>query len=666
MPTKRLLLFPTIFLASFFVGFFAVEWGGASLFVFENIKTDQSHSQKISLEEDLAKGLAIPLECDVLVGGGGSGGIAAALQSSRLGVNTCLVEESNWLGGMLTSAGVSAIDGRGDAISGIFKEFLTRVEAVYAEAGELEETKKCTVSFFCFEPNVGRAVLEDMVAEEEQLTVYKNAKIDRVYRDGNLITGVRFKQNGQLFIVKTKVLVDATEFGDLMFLGDVPYDLGPDLGSNELHGNEAEACTQPLTYVAILENYGGDNTIPVPKNYSKDNYVCSVDHPGCRGSKSQFSMERLLEYGALPNGKLMINIPSHSYGNDFHATSDDLDKLNREEILELAKQYTLGFVYFMQTELSMEEYGLSDEFGTEDKLAIIPYVRESRRLEGEIRLLEDEILPDERGRAQFRNDAVAVGEYPIDLHFCTPGKGDVYHEIPPYSIPLGVAIPEDVDGFMVTEKNISVSHIVNGTTRLQPVVMSMGQAVGVTSALAVLQGVQPDEVAIEDVQEELISAHSRIVYFSDLPTDHYATERITRLALHNLISGYPDLSFGTNNPVNFGELESLYKSVLRYYNKVDNYSLDAQNYFAENDTEASVSRGELATFINQYVLEGDSERGPFFKDVGPSNPHSGDINALAKLHIVNSQSGQFRPYDLGTRAETVMMLMSAAELLEIQ
>jgi len=61
------------------------------------------------------------LNFDVVVVGGGTSGVASAIQSSRLGSKTLLIEESNWLGGMLTSAGVSAVDGNYKMPSGFLK-----------------------------------------------------------------------------------------------------------------------------------------------------------------------------------------------------------------------------------------------------------------------------------------------------------------------------------------------------------------------------------------------------------------------------------------------------------------------------------------------------------------------------------------------------------------
>lgn len=62
-------------------------------------------------------------EVDVLIVGGGASGVAAGIQSSRMGVTTLIIEETDWLGGMLTAGGVSAIDGNNNLPAGIWGEF---------------------------------------------------------------------------------------------------------------------------------------------------------------------------------------------------------------------------------------------------------------------------------------------------------------------------------------------------------------------------------------------------------------------------------------------------------------------------------------------------------------------------------------------------------------
>ena len=70
-------------------------------------------------------------EVDVIIVGGGAGGTSAAIQAARMGVGVQLLEKTTWLGGMLTSAGVSAIDGNHQMPSGIWGEFRQKLYAHY-------------------------------------------------------------------------------------------------------------------------------------------------------------------------------------------------------------------------------------------------------------------------------------------------------------------------------------------------------------------------------------------------------------------------------------------------------------------------------------------------------------------------------------------------------
>lgn len=80
---------------------------------------------------------------DVLIIGGGASGVSAGIQASRLGAKTLIVEETDWLGGMLTAAGVSAIDGNYNLPAGIWGEFKNRLAVHY---GGLDSLKTGWVS----------------------------------------------------------------------------------------------------------------------------------------------------------------------------------------------------------------------------------------------------------------------------------------------------------------------------------------------------------------------------------------------------------------------------------------------------------------------------------------------------------------------------------------
>ncbi len=85
---------------------------------------------------------------------------------------------------------------------------------------------------------------------------------------------------------------------------------------------------------------------------------------------------------------------------------------------------------------------------------------------------------------------------------------------------MGSLIPRGVEGFIVAEKSISVTNMVNGATRLQPVVLQLGQAAGMMAALCIQQHKQPAQLSVRDVQVQLLKANGYIMPFIDVaPAD---------------------------------------------------------------------------------------------------------------------------------------------------
>jgi hypothetical protein len=84
-------------------------------------------------------------------------------------------------------------------------------------------------------------------------------------------------------------------------------------------------------------------------------------------------------------------------------------------------------------------------------------------------------------------------------------------------------VPLSTDGLLVCEKNISVSHLANGATRLQPVVMNIGQAAGMAAALSVSLNCQPRDLSVRCIQDALLQdpvAPAAIIPLFNLPSHH--------------------------------------------------------------------------------------------------------------------------------------------------
>ncbi|KOP25380.1 glucose-inhibited division protein A [Hapalosiphon sp. MRB220] len=453
-------------------------------------------------------------QADVLVVGGGTGGTAAAIQAARRGVKTILVSEFPWLGGMLTSAGVSAPDGNElEAFqTGLWGAFLQELQQ--RQPGGLNNS---WVSFFSYDPRIGAEIFADWVRKLPNLLWIPGYVPLEVFREGNSITGVRFRD----FIVKAKVTLDATELGDLLALAEIPHRWGWELQSEfgetsapaDFNSLIAKYPVQAPTWVVVMQDYGegvAPEILPAP-NYNPSLFT---------GAWDDYGAENFLNYGRLPGNRFMINWPIH--GNDYGEGVGRLiqSETARQEFHQECLWHSQNFAHFIQNQLG-RRYGLADSiFPQIQKIqnqtgayALHPYYRESRRLVGLTTIREQDILPVAGGTVAALNiDAIAIGNYANDHHY--PGvKFDLQPKSirwggrwtgTPFTIPYRCLIPVETDGLLVCEKNISVSHIANGATRLQPVVMGIGQAAGMAAAICVELNCQPRELPVRVLQTALL------------------------------------------------------------------------------------------------------------------------------------------------------------------
>ncbi|MCQ2153756.1 MAG: FAD-dependent oxidoreductase [Bacteroidales bacterium] len=447
---------------------------------------------------------------DVIVAGGGASGVCAGIQSARSGARTLILEEGPWLGGMLTSAGVSAIDGNYRLRSGLFGEFCDSLATRY---GGYDALKTGWVSNILFEPRVGAAVLADMAAGEERLDVLHRTAVKAVEkrRKGWLVR----TSSGEF---RCRILVDCTELGDVARLCGARYRIG----------NE-EGVVQDMTYVITVRDYGegADRTIAEPDGYRVSDYAdCCLNPLNSKDfekGQPRWSPEMMLSYGRLPGGDVMLNWPVEA--NDYYANVIDASPQEREEALRAAKNRALGYLYFIQTGLGLKNWGIAEgEYPTEDGLPLIPYYRESRRIEGEARFTFEAAADPYGSGAPLYRTGIAVGDYPVDHHhYANPKWRTLRREwpaIPSFTVPAGTMIPLGVEDLIVAEKSICTDSIVNGATRLQPVAMGLGQAAGVMAAMAALGRCRVRDLSVRRVQAALLDAGARIQPYLDLePSD---------------------------------------------------------------------------------------------------------------------------------------------------
>ena len=479
------------------------------------------------------------LYTEILVVGGGTGGTAAAIQAARSGANTVLVSEGPWLGGMLTSAGVCAPDGHELRAwqTGLWGAFLRELRQ--RQPGGLDHG---WVSFFTYDPRVGAAIFADWVQQLSTLDWIKGQVPQAVLRQGDRVTGIEFEG----LTVKASLVIDGTELGDLLALGKIPSRWGWEL-QDQWQEPSAPAAANELTqtypvqaptWVVVLQDYGAGEQAP-PIERAPVGELASF-----RQAWSGYTPAQFLNYGRLPGNLLMINWPQqgNDYGEGLHRLVTSATA--RQAFLQEARWHSQNFAHVIQQELG-QRYGLATEVFPQlpgslgsGAFALHPYFREARRLQGVVTITEQDILPQAGGQvallpriAAGELSAIALGNYPNDHHY---PSGDIPLAAKsirwggrwtgtPFTIPYGAIVPQDTDGLLVCEKNISVSHMANGATRLQPVVLGIGQAAGMAAALCLQRGCQPRDLPVRVLQDALIEdpwAPAAIVPLFNLEPSH--------------------------------------------------------------------------------------------------------------------------------------------------
>ncbi|HRJ71986.1 MAG TPA: FAD-dependent oxidoreductase, partial [Terrimicrobiaceae bacterium] len=209
---------------------------------------------------------------DVIVGGAGTSGWAAAVQAARMGARVLLVEESDWIGGQMAAAAVSSMDEEG-----LWEKFPVRERGLYREFHEsmvnyyYTRDKDPFRAYYAwpdqleggYEPKIVRAALGAYLAEARSrkgpdgkpsvLDVVTGTRIEKVRKTGNTVDGVVIKKDGVEKTIAAKVLVEATEYGDLLPLAGARYRVG-NVTSDAI---DPASLVQYHTWVGVIREYPG-------------------------------------------------------------------------------------------------------------------------------------------------------------------------------------------------------------------------------------------------------------------------------------------------------------------------------------------------------------------------------------------------------------------------
>lgn len=532
-------------------------------------------------------------DCDVLVVGGGMGGVSAALSALRTADElsfapkqkplVILTEETDWLGGQMTSQGVSALDenhlveisGASRSYQRIRSEIRSRYKRDFklvdwAAAEPWLNPGDCWVSWLAFEPKFAIYEIAKLLSpyeNSEQLSIRLRTKAlyAKTQESKNLsgfsakkVTTIGFCdfEKQTCFEINARIVIDATELGDLLPMANVQYRSGAEsrAETGEEHAPEVPRPenVQDFTYPFVIEyRPGTNNVIEKPPHYDNFNAAGKFSLEGypmfackLKGEGDEMRIEKLpfWEYRRLISAKLfesndypfdiaMINWNS----NDLRMQNIiDVDAQTQAERLALGKALSLGFLYWLQTEAPRDDGGVGypefylrkDVLATRDGLSKYPYIRESRRIVAQHTIVESEIVAatNPGARAHLFTDSVGIGRYPVDIH----GEQDVpgaAQQTKPFQIPFSALIPKDALNLLPACKNIGTTHVTNGSYRLHPIEWSIGEAQGTAAVLSLKNNIEPHDLPgssdlLCQLQEQLIDRGVPIFWFNDVPTEH--------------------------------------------------------------------------------------------------------------------------------------------------
>jgi hypothetical protein len=490
------------------------------------------------------------IRTDVLVVGGGLGGVAAALAALRMGRSVVLSEPTDWIGGQLTAQAVPPdehpwIEASGATAS--YRELTEGIREYYRHHYPLTDTArravhlnpgKGRVSRLCHEPRVAVAVLEAMLAPHRssgRLDLRLCTRPLAVEMDGDRVVATTLvAENGGETIVHAPYVIDATELGDLLDLADAEHVIGAESQdeTNELHaipGAPQPLDQQAVTWCFALDYFADeDHTIERPKDYDFWRGYQADFWPGPQlgwddvnpvtletRHNSIFEPEggdfwryrRIIAQDQFAAGQFQSDISLVNWPQVDYWLSPLLG-VTREEAdagLDASRQLSLSFLYWMQTEAPRHDGGhgykglrlRGDVVGGEDGLAKHVYVRESRRIRAEFTVREEHVGVEQRaglvGAERFA-DSVGTGCYRIDLHPSSALRSYVDISCYPFQIPLGALVPVRVENLLPGCKNLGVTHITNGCYRLHPVEWNIGEVAGALAAHCLNNDLRPRQV----------------------------------------------------------------------------------------------------------------------------------------------------------------------------
>ncbi|MBI1367537.1 MAG: FAD-dependent oxidoreductase [Planctomycetes bacterium] len=482
---------------------------------------------------------------DVVIYGGTSAAMSAAVQARAMGKTVVVVSPDKHLGGM-TSGGLGATDiGNKGAIGGISRTFYHQLYLYYHKPDEFKEPLSLMVDIdaptqWTMEPHVAELIYDRWMTDHHIVVCLEERLKPKngVQMLNNRIVSITCESGGRY---SGKMFIDATYEGDLMAQAGVSYTVGREANSQyheSLNGVQTRQAhshqfTKPVDpYVkpgdpssGLLPGVhagGPGEEGAADKRVQAYNFrMCLTDDPENRlpfpkpDGYDPARYELLLRYyeagydkpcnnfSRMPNHKTDCNntgaFSTDNIGMNYDYPEGDYE--TRKRIYEDHRTYQLGLMWTMANNPRVPEklrneyarkWGLSkDEFADNDHWPYALYVREARRMIGDYVMTEHNcrgqvVAEDPIGLAAYTMDSHNTQRY-VDADGHARNEGDVeVGGFPPYPISYRALVPKESQcENLVVPVCLSASHMAYGSIRMEPVFMILGQSAATIACMSI-------------------------------------------------------------------------------------------------------------------------------------------------------------------------------------
>ncbi len=443
-----------------------------------------------------ARNIKVLREADVVVIGGGPGGVGAAIAAARTGARTILIERYGHLGGMATGGLVNIIPNLSDIngkqhVFGLAQEMLDRLNkrggTSYPDKKDWGTADKNVVDFYQ-DANLGwfylrkdlkgqsrvlySAVVDPEILKDEfnDMVLEAGAELllhswgTRAIIEGNTAKGVVFESKSGTQAVLGKVIIDSTGDGDIFVSAGAEFD-------NECDNKRRTAWLALVWWVTNVNL----------KKYD--------DFKASQPEKFKDLMQELVKLDGYPGffKGVLKNMPNTVWYHCMQPQQKRTDAMDVEQLTRIdirARKRALITFEFMKKNMP----GFEDSF----IMLSAPQLgtQGGRRIIGEYTLTENDMESDE-----VFEDTVAV--------LANNDYSEISLKHPTLCIPYRCLVPKTMDGLLIACRAFSSSDMINETFNIIPHCLAYGQAAGSAAALAVKAGVQPRKVDYKALTDNL-------------------------------------------------------------------------------------------------------------------------------------------------------------------